>query len=74
MYLIVSYDRFYKYPKMFTTFMHAFMIYEILNDENNIIEYYDKFNNRQIVWKSDYEKKRMNVDYNMDTSKQKFKQ
>lgn len=53
--MIVNYQDNYKYHKTFNNFISAFMIYEILNDECNIIEHYDKNYNRTVVWKKEYE-------------------
>jgi len=50
MYMITNYDRFWNYGKTFTDFKTALMIYEILNDDTNIIEYFGKGYERQIVW------------------------
>ncbi len=55
MYILVNYDSNWKYPKFFNTFNDAFMMYELLNDPFIIIEYFDENNEKQIVWKNEYE-------------------
>lgn len=55
MYFIVNYQKFWKYPNLFHNFIDAFMNYELLNDPENIIEYYDENYNRQIVWQKEFE-------------------
>jgi hypothetical protein len=48
--MITNYDRFWNYGKTFKDFKTALMIYEILNDDTNIIEYFDDKYERQVVW------------------------
>ncbi len=54
MYLIVNYEKFEKYPMTFDWFENALMIWNSLNDSNNIIEYWGN-GYREIVWEKWYE-------------------
>ena len=49
MYIIANYEKWWRYPRTFTTFKLAFMIYEILYDYDNVIEYHDE-DGIKIVW------------------------
>lgn len=50
MYIIVNYDRWWKYPQTLDNFNSAFMLHQLIGDENNIIEYYNKNYEREVVW------------------------
>lgn len=57
MYNIVNYDLWWKYPKSFSDFMSAFLVYNKLSDINSSIEFYDfESNTRQIVWDNSFER------------------
>lgn len=71
MYYIVNYIKFYRYPKEFKTFNDAFMRYELINDPENIIEYFDENYNREIVWKKEFEEQ--NMDILLGKNDEKFK-
>lgn len=71
MYIVVNYKSFIKYPKTFYKFNDAFMVYQLLNDLDNIIEYYDDEFNRQIVWCDEYENS--NIDSLLNKNDEKYK-
>ena len=54
MYFIVNYDSWQKYEKSFSDFQSAFMIWELLGDINNKIEFIDE-DVREIVYEKSFE-------------------
>lgn len=50
MYLIVNYKSWWRYPESFRNFRDAFDVYEQLQGDDNIIEYYNSDYRRTIVW------------------------
>jgi hypothetical protein len=52
MYVICNYDWWWRYPRTFNDFHTAYMKYELLNDETNIIEHHTK-DGCEVVWNKD---------------------
>jgi hypothetical protein len=50
MYLIVNYDRFWRHEEIFSDFNKAKRIYNKINDQYAVIEYYSKEYRRKVVW------------------------
>ena len=50
MYYITNYDACDRYPKEFYTFKEAMDQFLKLRDEHSVIEYFDKWYNRKIVY------------------------
>lgn len=54
MYMIVNYDHWWRYPKVWNNFKDCFMMYELLGDYTNVIECHND-GITEIVWNGEME-------------------